>query len=144
MVDSVSEDGLLIARTLHRRPDETTLTLAPLDDDWMRAYWRPARERLIRQPWALAWSPLSADRGAALAWTDGMPPPDRYRETGLMTVSWPLRMLDRRDVSASDTVQEVPPPLPVLIASIMLDPDIWLGQGEIADPGYILIDDYPT
>ena len=147
VVDSTSEDGLLLARSLHRRPDETRLDLAPLDDAWMRDHWRPVRERLIRQPFGLAWSPHAADAGTALAWTDGMPPADTYSHPGYMRIAWPLRMIERRNVAASDTVQEAPPeppPLPVLIASIMLDHDIWLGEGEIADPGYITIDDYPT
>lgn len=147
VVDSVSADGLLLSRTLQRRPDETSLDLALTDDDWMRAHWRPIRERLIRQPFALCWTPQTPAQGCALAWTDGMPPPDRYRETGLMQIAWPLRMLDRRDVAASDTVQEEPPPppdIPHIIAHIATPSDIWLTPAESIDPGWLATDDYPT
>ena len=147
VVDAVSEDGVLVARTLRRRPSKARMSLSNVSEAWMHSVWAPVRDRLIRQPWALSWSPNEPHARSCLAWTDGAPHADSYSGPGLLSVSWNICMVDRRDVSALDTPQEAPPeppPLPVLIASIMLDSDIWLGEGEIADPGYILIDDYPT
>lgn len=106
VIDSVSEDGVLIGRTILRRPAKTRLSTVDISDDWMRTYWRPNRERLIRLPWGLCWSPETADGGAALAWTDGVPQPDSYSRPGFQRIQWDLRMIFERDVSTADTVNE--------------------------------------
>lgn len=144
VIDSVSEDGLLIARSLRRRPDTATMTISDVAETWMHTVWRPVRDRLIRQPWALCWSPLEAHGDCALCWTDGMPSPDTYSSPGQMSIGWRIKMAAERDVSALDTVQDDPPPLPVLIASITLPADLWLTSAETIDPGYVTILDYPT
>jgi hypothetical protein len=107
IIDSLSEDGILVGRQLLKRPERTQLDLAHVDDAWMRTYWKPNRERLIRYPWILAWSPLTDDEGAALVWTDGVPPPDAYEMHGFQKISWPLLMLSAYDVADGETVQEV-------------------------------------
>jgi hypothetical protein len=105
-IDSLSEDGYLIGRTLRQRPAETVLALPPVSDAWVRAHWQPVRQRLIRQPWALAWSPHAADGGTALAWAASMPPPDVYDRYGFIRIAWPIRMIERRDTSVIDQVVE--------------------------------------
>jgi hypothetical protein len=112
VVDSVSENGVLIARSLRRRPDTALMTISDMSETWMHTVWRPVRDRLIRQPWALCWSPLEPHGDCALCWTDGMPSSDDYSSPGLMAISWRLKMITSRDVSTLDQATEVPPPPP--------------------------------
>lgn len=94
-IDSVSESGYLIGRTLLDRPDSTTIEFAPFSRGWYVANILPLRKRLIQKPWAFAWNPGQVDAGSTLAWCDGVPGPDAYSGLKRIKMSWKINMLPR-------------------------------------------------
>jgi hypothetical protein len=107
VIDVTSEGGVLVARAFRRRPEKATMDLVNVHETWAHTTWQGYRERLIRQPWALMWSPNEDHGRTCLAWTEGSPNPDRYSAPGFLTISWLINMANGYDISTIPKPEEL-------------------------------------
>jgi len=84
VVDTTSQEGLPLGRTVRTRPGRLTINVTDLDEQWMRAEWLPFRRHARDLPFFLLWNPAEFPDEAGLCWTEGVPSANAYTQPGFM------------------------------------------------------------
>ena len=84
VIDTTSQEGLPLGRTVRRTPGRLTLNVTDLDAEWMRTHWLPLRRHARDLPFFLLWNPTQWPDEAALCWAEGEPSPNAYTQAGYM------------------------------------------------------------
>ena len=93
ILDTTSQEGVPLGRSIRRQPGKTTINVTDLDDGWMRSHWLPFRDHSLRYPFFLQWNPEGYPNEAALCWADGAPAANAYTRPGFMDGTLACRCL---------------------------------------------------
>ena len=93
VIDTTSQDGLPLGRTVRRKPGQLTINVTDLDEQWMRTQWMPFRRHARDFPFFLLWNPTEWPDEAALCWADGEPTANPYTQPGYMDGTLRCRVL---------------------------------------------------
>jgi hypothetical protein len=92
-MNSVSEGGQFLGRSLLRNGAKTKIDLILLDPLWVRENWEPFIRHAEAMPFFFSWDYENHPNEAAFCFTSGKIPPAKYSDPQFMSVSLPVDAL---------------------------------------------------
>jgi hypothetical protein len=92
-MNSKSEGGQFLGRSLLRNGAKTKIDLDLLDPLWVRNNWEPFIRHAEIKPFIFSWDYENHPNEAAFCFTSGKIPPARYSEPNFMSISLPVDAL---------------------------------------------------
>lgn len=93
LLNSVSDSGAFLGRSIISRGVRTVLRLQGATDEWARTYWEPFMRHAEQKPFFFAPDVETYPTECALCWVDGDMPPPVHTHYGYMGVDVPIRGL---------------------------------------------------